>query len=110
VRPRHGSWPWPAITGSHSGAITALLSCLGSLEIESPISMAVAAVAEILARCTGPISNWRGAMGVPRYPDPAALAQELSAALGVLAGARRTLADDQLPELQHLINALEPYR
>ncbi len=40
-------------------------------------------------------------------PDAAALARELSAALGVLAGARRTLADDHLPQLQHLIDALE---
>lgn len=49
-------------------------------------------------------------MGAPRSPDPAALAQELSAALGVLAGARRALADDHLPELQHLIDALEGLR
>ena len=44
-------------------------------------------------------------MDVPS--DTAALARELSAALGVLAGARRALADDHLPELQHLIDALE---
>jgi hypothetical protein len=46
-------------------------------------------------------------MAMPRGPDPAALADDLSAALGVLAGARRALADDHLPRLQHLIGALE---
>jgi hypothetical protein len=46
-------------------------------------------------------------MAVPRGPDPAALARDLSAALGVLAGARRALADDHLPRLQQLIGALE---
>jgi hypothetical protein len=46
-------------------------------------------------------------MAMPRSPDPAALARELSAALGVLASARRALADDHLPQLQHLIGALE---
>jgi hypothetical protein len=46
-------------------------------------------------------------MAVPRSPDPAALAQDLSAALGLLAGARRALAEDHLPRLQHLIGALE---
>ena len=46
-------------------------------------------------------------MDVPRSPDPAALARDLTAALGVLAGARRALADDHLPQLQHLIGTLE---
>ena len=46
-------------------------------------------------------------MAVPRSPDPAALTRDLSAALGVLAGARRALADDHLPRLRHLIGALE---
>jgi hypothetical protein len=46
-------------------------------------------------------------MAVPPSPDPSALARELSAALGVLAGARRALADDHLPQLQQLIGALE---
>jgi hypothetical protein len=46
-------------------------------------------------------------MAMPRSPDPAALAEHLNAALGVLAGARRALADDHLPRLQHLIGALE---
>jgi hypothetical protein len=46
-------------------------------------------------------------MDVPHTPEHAALARELSAALGVLAGARRCLADDQLPRLQHLIGTLE---
>jgi hypothetical protein len=46
-------------------------------------------------------------MAMSRSPDPAALARQLSAALGVLAGARRALADDHLPQLQHLIGALE---
>jgi uncharacterized membrane-anchored protein len=46
-------------------------------------------------------------MDVPRNPDPAALDRELSAALGVLAGARRALANDHLPDLQQLIDALE---
>jgi hypothetical protein len=49
-------------------------------------------------------------MAVTRSPDPAALAQELSAALGVLASARRALADDHLPRLQHLIGALERFQ
>ena len=40
-------------------------------------------------------------MAVPRNPDPTVLAQDLSAALGVLASARRALADDHLPQLQH---------
>ena len=46
-------------------------------------------------------------MDIPRSPDPEALARDLSAALGVLASARRALVDDHLPELQHLIDALE---
>jgi hypothetical protein len=46
-------------------------------------------------------------MAVPRSPDPSALARELSAALGVLAAARRALADDHLPQLQQLIGTLE---
>lgn len=45
-------------------------------------------------------------MDIPHSPDPAALARELSAALGVLASARRALADDHLPQIQHLIDAL----
>jgi hypothetical protein len=46
-------------------------------------------------------------MAAPPDPDPAALARDLSAALGVLAGARRALADDHLPQLEHLIGTLE---
>lgn len=46
-------------------------------------------------------------MDEPRTPDPAALSRELTAALGVLAGARRSLVDHHLPELQQLIGALE---
>lgn len=46
-------------------------------------------------------------MDGPRTPDPAALTRELTAALGVLAGARRALVDHHLPELQQLIGALE---
>jgi hypothetical protein len=47
-------------------------------------------------------------MDTPHSPDPTALARELSAALGVLARARRALADDHLPQLQQLLDALEP--
>ena len=46
-------------------------------------------------------------MDVPHSPDPAALARELTAALGTLAGARRALADDHLPQLSRLIGTLE---
>ena len=46
-------------------------------------------------------------MDIPHSPDPTAVARELSAALGVLASARGALADDHLPQLQHLIDALE---
>jgi hypothetical protein len=46
-------------------------------------------------------------MPMPRSPDPSALARELSAALGVLAAARRALTDDHLPQVQQLIGALE---
>ena len=46
-------------------------------------------------------------MGVTSDPDAAGLAPELSAALGVLASARRALPDDRLPQLQHLIDTLE---
>jgi hypothetical protein len=46
-------------------------------------------------------------MAMSRSPDPAALVRQLSAALGVLAGARRALADDHLPQLQCMIGALE---
>lgn len=46
-------------------------------------------------------------MDIPHSPDPEAVARELSAVLGVIARARRTLADDHLPQLQHLIDALE---
>ena len=49
-------------------------------------------------------------MAVPRNPDPTVLAQDLSAALGVLTSARRALADDHLPQLQLLIGALERLR
>jgi hypothetical protein len=78
------------------------------VEVDSPIPIAAfAAVAEILAHLYGSISSWPGAMDVARSPDAEALARELTAALGVLAGARRALADDQLPQLQHLIGTLE---
>ncbi len=46
-------------------------------------------------------------MAVPRSPDAAAPERDLSAVLGVLAAARRALADDHLPRLQQLIGALE---
>jgi hypothetical protein len=49
-------------------------------------------------------------MAVKPSPDPAVLARELSAALGVLAGARQALADHHLPRLQHLIGALERFQ
>lgn len=46
-------------------------------------------------------------MDRPGTSDPAALTRELTAALGVLAGARRALVDHHLPELRQLIGALE---
>jgi hypothetical protein len=46
-------------------------------------------------------------MAVPGRPDRSALERELSAALGVLAGARRALAEDHLSQLQQLIGVLE---
>lgn len=46
-------------------------------------------------------------MPTPDSRDPEAVARELSAALGMLAAARRALADDHLPRLQQLIAALE---
>jgi len=46
-------------------------------------------------------------MAEPQSADPAALSRELSAALGVLADARRALADRHLPELRQLVGALE---
>jgi hypothetical protein len=46
-------------------------------------------------------------MAARRTPDALALAQDLRAALGVLAGARRALAEDDPPELGHLVGTLE---
>jgi hypothetical protein len=49
-------------------------------------------------------------MDVRGTPEPSALARELSAALGVLASARRALADQQLPQLHNLIGTLERFQ
>jgi hypothetical protein len=46
-------------------------------------------------------------MDRPPHPEPAALTRELTTALAILAGARRALVDHHLPELRHLIGALE---
>ena len=90
ARSRRRSWPWRAITGSRCARMAALPSCSAVWRSTAQFPWRPSPrPPKFLPICTGSISSWPGAMAVPRSPDPSALARELSAALGVLAAARR---------------------